>query len=484
MADGTCDNSGNRIMILTSLKEIKKQKYDVCIIGAGPAGITTAINLDRRVKVLLVEAGDIEYSEKSQEYYSGRVIGDHYFDLKVCRLRQFGGSSGHWGGKCCTLDDFDFSYKAYAPLAHWPIGKPDLDKYLLKASSILKIKPVFRNSPYTWDSNIHDVHFEFSPPVRFKQQYFEDISKSENIDLIASTSLSRAHLDSSSIKEIMLSHASGDKVSVKANTYIFAMGGIENGRILKFIAGDNPESALNKNKNVGAYWMEHPHFMVGDIFYNKPAADQWHVGISEQQKRKLKVLNCNLNLVPHMGHAGDGKVKKLLRELVCADEAIGTAISQGIGKNYCGGRIDAAWEQAPSFDNRIDLASEVDSFGIPKVVLKWKKSDMDLRTIRLTAEYIAESMVKNKQAKIRLKEWLWNGQYPDDDTLGGPHHMGGTRMSNTKSSGVVDPNLRSWDVSNLFIVGSSVFPSGGHANPTLTIVQLAARLADYLMTKA
>lgn len=62
--------------------------------------------------------------------------------------------------------------------------------------------------------------------------------------------------------------------------------------------------------------------------------------------------------------------------------------------------------------------------------------------------------------------------------------MGGTRMSNTKSSGVVDPNLRSWDVSNLFIVGSSVFPSGGHANPTLTIVQLAARLADYLMTKA
>ena len=70
MADGTCDNSGNRIMILTSLEEIKKQKYDVCIIGAGPAGITTAINLDRRVKVLLVEAGDIEYSEKSQEYYS------------------------------------------------------------------------------------------------------------------------------------------------------------------------------------------------------------------------------------------------------------------------------------------------------------------------------------------------------------------------------------------------------------------------------
>lgn len=469
-------------MILSSIEEIKKQNYDVCIIGAGPAGITTAINLPRKTKILLVEAGGIEYSEKSQEYYNGKVIGDQYLDLKVCRLRQLGGSSGHWAGKCHPLDDFDFSFKDYSPEANWPISKPDLDKYLLKASSILKIRPVFKDSSYVWDTNVHNTHFEFSPPVRFKEQYFDDISKSEHIDLITNTCLSRARLDNSLIKELILSNLSGEKLSLKAKTYVFAMGGIENGRILKFIAADNPGSSLSKNKNVGAYWMEHPHFTVGDFFYNNKAVDNsWHVGISDQQKRRLKVLNCNLHLIAHQGHSGDGKIKKLLRELVCADTTIGTEVSLGLGKNYCGGRIDAAWEQEPSFHNRIDLASEVDSFGIPKVVLRWKKSDIDLRTIRLTTEYVAESMAKNKKAKIRLREWLWNGQYPKDEPLGGCHHMGGTRMSNTAAGGVVNPDLRSWDVSNLFIVGSSVFSSGGHANPTLTIVQLATRLADYLI---
>lgn len=469
------------IMILSNLDEINNNKYDVCIVGSGPAGITTAISLASTVKVLILEAGNIEYSEKSQEFFTGKVVGDDYYDLKICRLRQMGGASGHWGGKCRTLDDFDFAHKDYSPEANWPIQKSDLDKHLLKAASILKINPAFKNSSYAWDSNIENIPFEFSPPVRFKQQYFDFIAKSKNIDLIANTAVSAVRLADSSIKELILSNTLGLKGKLKAKTYVFAMGGIENGRMLKFIAVDNPTSALSKNKNVGAYWMDHPHCTIGDFYYDKAVGDHWHVGLSAQQKRKLKVLNCNLNLVPHIGHSDDGAAKKLLRELMCVNEKIGSQISLGLGKNYCGGRIDAAWEQEPNFNNAIDLDSKVDAFGVPKVILKFKISEIDLRTISSTAEYVAESMVKNGKAKIRLHEWLWGNKYPVEGSSWGPHHMGGTRMSKTKESGVVDPNLKCWDVSNLFMVGSSVFPSGGHANPTLTIVQLASRLADYLM---
>lgn len=494
-------------MILGDLEELKSKNYDVCIIGTGPAGITTAIGLNRAIKVLLVEAGGMSYSGKSQEFYDGTVIGDKYFDLKICRLRQFGGTSNHWGGKCRTLGEFDFSYKDYAPEASWPIDKQALDPYLSIASSILKIGSDFKRSPYTWDTSVEEIPFKYSPPVRFNQQYFDLISKSENIDLITDTVLSGVRLARSSIDGLILTGKSGAKIHVKAKNYVFAMGGIENGRILKFIAVDNPSSSLGKNLNVGAYWMEHPHFTVGDIFYNGPVYDRWAVaisdqpkrqfkpvnqgfnhywtvGLSDQQKRKLKVLNCGLGLRINITHPDDSKTKSLIRDLMCANKEIGTQVSLGLGKNYCGGLIEAAWEQTPSFDNRIDLASDVDSFGIPKVVLKWKKSDMDLRTVRLTAEHVAESMVKNKLAKIRLNEWLWNGQYPEGGSLGGCHHMGGTRMSKSRSGGVVDPNLRSWDLSNLFIAGSSVFPSGGHANPTLTIVQLASRLATYLNTQS
>jgi hypothetical protein len=468
-------------MLLNSLDEIKTKKYDVVIFGSGPAGITTAISLPPSVKVLIVEAGDIDYSEASQQYYDGKVIGDKYFDLKTARLRQLGGSSGHWGGKCRVLDDFDFSFKSYAPNAHWPIKKPDLDKYLLAASRILKIRSDFSSKPYLWDADVENLTFDHST-VMFRYQYLHDISISENIDLIVNVSMTAAKITNDSIKEIILSNLIGDKEVIKSTCYVFAMGGIENGRMLKFIAVDNQGSSLSKNKNVGAYWMEHPHFTVGDFFYHLPQDDRWHVGISAKKKREFKILNCNLNFLSQLHPSTDGKIKKVLRDLLCADEKVGSEVSLGLGHNYCGGLIDAAWEQEPNFENCVDLNTEVDAFGIPKVILRWKKSDMDLRTIRLTSEYVAESMAKNKQAKVRLREWLWHGQFSKEDIMGGGHHMGGTRMSSSRKNGVVDANLKSWDVSNLFIAGSSVFPSSGEANPTLTIVQLALRLAEHLKT--
>lgn len=470
-------------MLLDNLSQIRDKEYDVIIFGAGPAGFSMALSLPKSIKVLLVEAGDINYSEASQVFYEGKVIGDNYFDLKVCRLRQLGGSSNHWAGKSRTLDSFDFAYKDYAKNANWPINKTDLQNYLLPACNLLNIKPNFYNKSYSWDKQVESLGFEFSP-VMFKFNYLHNIAESDHIDLIINTALTKAHIKNDAISELTITNKVSESKTIQARYYIFAMGGIENGRMLKYLAQDNTGSSLSKNKNVGAYWMEHPHYSIGDYFYNYPENHRWHIGISDAKKRDLQILNCNLNFdLPH-DHNADGRVKKALRDLMCVNETIGSEISYGLGRNYCGGSIDAAWEQEPLFDNRIELSSEVDSFGIPKTVLKWHKSDLDLKTIRLTAEYVAEAMVKNNQAKLRLYEWLWNGQYPEDGQLAGNHHMGGTRMSASPKDGVVNPDLRCWEVSNLYMAGSSVFPSSGHANPTLTIVQLAVRLAEHITKKA
>ena len=66
---------------------------------------------------------------------------------------------------------------------------------------------------------------------------------------------------------------------------------------------------------------------------------------------------------------------------------------------------------------------------------------------------------------------------------GGCHHMGTTKMSKTPKEGVVDKNCRLHTVNNLYIAGSSVFPTVGYAMPTLTIVALALRLGDHLKNK-
>jgi GMC oxidoreductase len=466
-------------LLLDDLNQITQKKYDVVIFGAGPAGFSTALSLPKKINVLLVEAGDINFSEASQAFYDGEVVGDKYFDLKVCRLRQLGGSSNHWAGKSRMLDPFDFSIKKYAENAHWPISNKDLEKYLQPACDLLKIKPHFFSKPYLWDTHVESLGFEFSP-VMFKFDYLQTIKESANIDLILNTAITAANIKNDRIEEVVLANSVSNKKVFKSTYYIFAMGGIENGRMLKFLAEDNAGSSLNKNENVGAYWMEHPHYSIGDYFYNYPENHRWHIGVSEKKKIDMQILNCNLNFEMPLDHNADGKLKKALRDLMCVDERIGAEISYGFGRNYCGGMIDAAWEQQPLFDNRIELSAEVDAYGIPKTVLNWHKSELDLRTIRMTAEYVAESMVKNNQAKIRLYEWLWNGNYPDDAQLAGNHHMGGTRMSASRKDGVVNSDLQCWDVSNLYIAGSSVFPSSGHANPTLTIVQLAVRLANHL----
>src|SRR6056300_1719332 len=122
-------------MILDSLSEIKEEN-NVVIIGSGPAGISVALQLEKKgIPSIIFEAGNLDYDEKSQSFYEGTVIGDEYPDLTVSRLRQFGGTSGHWGGNCLELDSYDFE--------KWPISKKDLEPYKKISYEILNIKGNF-----------------------------------------------------------------------------------------------------------------------------------------------------------------------------------------------------------------------------------------------------------------------------------------------------------------------------------------------------
>lgn len=84
------------------------ERARTCVFGSGPAGLTLARTLaERGEDVLMIEAGGAEWEYESQELYQGQVVGDPYFLLEDCRLRVFGGTSGHWGGYCRPLDAHD-----------------------------------------------------------------------------------------------------------------------------------------------------------------------------------------------------------------------------------------------------------------------------------------------------------------------------------------------------------------------------------------
>ena len=124
-------------MIFQKFEDIDLNNFPILIFGSGPAGISAAIELEsKKIPSIIIEAGQKEYNEKSQEFYKGEIIGDKLTDLSESRLRQLGGTSGHWGGWSKPLESYN--------LEKWPIKKNDLDKYTNKTCSILEIKNKFR----------------------------------------------------------------------------------------------------------------------------------------------------------------------------------------------------------------------------------------------------------------------------------------------------------------------------------------------------
>ena len=139
-------------------------------------------------------------------------------------------------------------------------------------------------------------------------------------------------------------------------------------------------------------------------------------------------------------------------------------------------------EQAPNAASRITLDRDVDALGMPRVILDWQMTSLEKKSLRKLAEVIGQQMGAAGIGRVKLRDWLrdekdlkWS-----DSLAGGWHHMGTTKMSNDPKHGVVDANCKVHGMANLYIAGSSCFPTGGAANPTLSLVALTLRLADHL----
>ena len=466
-----------------SNSDLSDRKFHVCIIGSGPAGMTLAATLARRgFSIILLEAGGADFTDESQEYYRGDVIGDKYFDLMITRLRYFGGTSNHWGGTCRPLDADDFSGKPFLDAPGWPISKKDLDPYIKSASELLEVPSVASDIPF--GDTLRQIHFVQSPPVRFAKKYRDEISKSQNLHLGLNAYAIDLSTDDLRITRATVKTASGRNIYVEADYFVVCAGGIENSRFLLWVNQINNGKIIKKPVALGRYWMEHPHFNIGSAILTGKLAvkvasdDKVYFSPTPAAMQRSQTLNCCLwfRLMPHEGF------KKLVADVACIAPEWGEWVLRLAKKGFaCGTNVYAVWEQEPLHSNRIELSDRKDAADVPTTKLYWKKSNLTRKTALQSGKLLGEMFAKNDIGRVRINDWLlYGGEFPSDDLLADHHHMGGTRMADDAQFGVVDKDCKVFGQENLYVGGSSVFSKAGCANPTFTIVQLSLRLADHL----
>lgn len=466
-------------------------RYDVCICGTGPAGITAALRLASHGKrVLLLEGGDLSYTDRSQNIYEGRSVGRKYWHVQNGRLRYFGGTSNHWTGRCGLFDPIDFEPREYFGLPGWPIARDDVLARLDQAKEILDLgtqELVSQPDPRFISDTFEKSGFALSSPTRFSEKYEGDLRSSDRIDLFFNASLIEIVLneDQASVDSLKLRSFDGAEAKVSASQYVLAMGAIETARILLNSNRQQRDGVGNQNGWVGRCFMEHLNvsvgrFLVTDLSFWKT---DWAVVPTPTLMRSENIGNGILHFEPDASPQSSGRLrvlKQFLRETSCKIPSL-TAVARAVVDYDCpsDGLITTLIEQTPNSASRISLDKEVDELGLRRARLDWEFSEQDLRTIRTLSMKVAQEMARLDRARVQLAAFILDPK--QEIEIGGhAHQMGTTRMASDPRFGVVNENCRVHGIRNLFIAGSSVFPTGGGTNPTLTVVLLALRLADHL----
>ena len=245
---------------------------DVCIIGAGAAGISMAAELEGSgLGIVVLESGGTVREDDTQDLYRGRTLGAPQFPLDLSRLRFLGGTTNHWGGLCRPFDPLDFQHRDWVPHSGWPIAFEELDPYYARAHEVCDLGPYDYTSD-AWDG-IGDPGprlarepaialkvIQHSKPTRFAEKYepLLRLSDTTRVLLHANAYEIVPSPSSRSVERVVVKLLDGRTFAVRPRAVVLACGGIENARLLLLSNRVTAEGLGNHHDLVGRYYMDHP----------------------------------------------------------------------------------------------------------------------------------------------------------------------------------------------------------------------------------
>jgi choline dehydrogenase-like flavoprotein len=492
---------------------------DVCIIGAGAAGISMALEwINTPYKIILLEGGGFEYDPQVQELYAGKTTGQPYYPLKSARLHYFGGTTGHWAGYCSPFDEIDFIKRDWVEHSGWPISRKDLDPFYARAQKNPELGPYEYGLAY-WQQQdpaliplpfdqkvVWNKMWQFSPPTQFGIKYREAILKAKNIHLYTYANVTdiKASEKVSSIEEVTIKNHAAKTHRVKAKYFVLACCSIQNARLLLAANSQARKGLGNDNDNVGRYFMEHLEIKSAELYLAKPnplklymidfgvTKARAELAITKEKQAEHKILNGTVsltpsefvkNLKPMIEIWKDDDPRKNQDSLLAAFQRAGqegaSTPAEKANKSF---ELFTRIEQAPNPSSRVTLDTEKDALGVPRATLHWELTAFEKRSIRTIYELIGQQIGIAGIGRVKLMEFLEDENDHSWPSFAGAgwHHMGTTRMSDDPKNGVVDANCKVHGIANLFTAGASNYVTAAAPNPTLTVIALTLRLSDHL----
>ena len=259
---------------------------DLCIIGAGAAGITLAREfIGSSLRVAVLESGGEGFESETQSLYQGPVVGLPYFPLDTPRLRFFGGTTNHWAGVCRPFDSVDFERREWVPFSGWPVGTADLDPYVLRAQELVQLTsdrwdtsgwvsldsatplPLMGNSVLTRVDQIVP-----SDKRRFSDLYGDELKAASNVTVYLEANVTEIQVDDvgTTASGVSVATLTGNRFAVSAELIVIAVGGIDNARLLLASNSRHVDGIGNQNDLVGRFFLEHPRFVAGVVAPSDP----------------------------------------------------------------------------------------------------------------------------------------------------------------------------------------------------------------------
>jgi len=443
--------------------------------------------------------------------------------FKSTYLKVLGGTTWHWLGSCPRLLPSDFQLRTqFGRGVDWPISYDTLEPYYLQAENELGVSGDSdeslgspRGGPYpmprippTWLDKVvaqalEGSRFEVRSTPQARNSVFRDqrvaccgssscipvcpvqakydatVHLKQAIDagvsvLTRSPAVSLDLSPEGKIASVRFRRWDQTEGAIHAKIFVVACNAIETPRLLLASRSATlPQGIANRSDQVGRNLMDHPvqlSWALADapVYpYRGPGSTS---GIENLRDGEFRKEHSAVRI--EIGNDGwswpTGAPISTATDLArqgLRGKPLTDALSAQTSRHI---RLASLTEQEPDPDNRISLdPHERDIYGVPLPHIRYRLGDYVTQGMTWARDLHTEIFHRMKATQINHAP----------EFFGAGHILGTTRMGKDPQTSVVDPNLRSHDHANLFIVGGSVFPTGGTANPTLTIAALSLRAA-------